>query len=320
MSRTCRVVVLSALFAAIATATLLHGSAPARRRTGILTDAEMEERHGLRYREVVTSPRAHETVDFPSMPRNWDWRNISGQGNFLTSLRNQHIPQYCGSCWAMSTTSALADRIKIARNRAWPDVMLAVQSVVYCTASGCDGGGLWGAYDWIYNNTIGPDTCQNYVALGNGSECSALHMCENCGDTCFPITEYPKFGVSQFGRILGVEQMKAEIYARGPIACQLSAGPLVDWGMNATNRNAIFNGCSAQSPPSGRTCDSIDHGISVVGFGYDEAEQTEYWVVRNSWGAYWGDDGFWRMKLGDDQLGMESSNCSWAIPVLPDGY
>lgn len=307
-------------FAPTGAAAALHAKSSGRRKPGgILSDQELAERFGLHHREVVKSPRSHEVVNLKEMPRTWDWRNISGQGNYLTSLRNQHIPQYCGSCWAMSTTSALADRIKIARNRAWPDVLLAVQSLVYCACNGCHGGGLWAAYDWIHNNTIGPDSCQNYVAQGNGTECSALHICENCGDSCYPIMEYPKFGVSEFGRVRGVEQMKAEIYARGPIACQLDAGPLVDWGMNASNKNAIFSGCSAQNPPAGQTCNTIDHGISVVGFGYDEEAQMDYWVVRNSWGAYWGDNGFWRMKMGDDQLGMESANCDWAVPIIPKG-
>jgi cathepsin X len=300
----------------------ISGAGKIQHRRGILSDQEIFEQHGIRAREVVRTPRSHEKVNLKEMPRNWDWRNISGQGNYLTSLRNQHIPSYCGSCWAMSTTSALADRIKITRNRAWPDFLLAVQSVVYCTCNGCDGGSLATAYDWIYNNTIGPDSCQNYIAQGNGTECSALHICENCAPEqgCWPVTEgYPKFGISEFGGVLGVEEMKAEIYARGPIACALDAGPLVSWGMNATNKNSIFDSCSAKNPPAGNSCDQIDHGISVVGFGYDEEAKMDYWVVRNSWGAYWGDNGFWRMKMGDDQLGLESTTCQWAVPIIPKG-
>ena len=45
----------------------------------------------------------------------------------LPQTKNQHIPQYCGSCWAQAATSSLSDRIKIARKAAWPDVNIAPQ-------------------------------------------------------------------------------------------------------------------------------------------------------------------------------------------------
>ena len=59
-------------------------------------------------------------------PASWTWANVDGI-NYLTQAKNQHIPQYCGSCWAQAATSSLSDRIKIARKAAWPDVNIAPQ-------------------------------------------------------------------------------------------------------------------------------------------------------------------------------------------------
>jgi len=70
-------------------------------------------------------------LEYATMPSGMDWRDHAGQ-NWLSWNKNQHVPQYCGSCWAHAATSALSDRIKIARKAAWPDVNIAPQVLISC--------------------------------------------------------------------------------------------------------------------------------------------------------------------------------------------
>jgi len=57
--------------------------------------------------QYVEKPLEHVFV-----PDDFTWGNVNGV-NYLTNMRNQHLPTYCGSCWAHATTSSLSDRIKI---------------------------------------------------------------------------------------------------------------------------------------------------------------------------------------------------------------
>merc|ERR1712211_169047 len=85
--------------------------------------------------------------------------------------------------------------------------------------------------------------------------------------------------------------MMKEIFQRGPIACGIVADPLLNYDVGiVTNMD-----------------DGVDHVISVVGWGTD-AKVGKYWIVRNSWGEYWGEYGYVRVKFG--ALGL--TECNWA--------
>lgn len=90
-----------------------------------------------------------------ALPANFWWGNLNST-NYLTLQRNQHIPQYCGSCWSFAVTSSLSDRIKILRNAAWPDIILSPQVLLSCDTvnRGCSGGNPPLAYKWIMENNI----------------------------------------------------------------------------------------------------------------------------------------------------------------------
>lgn len=232
----------------------------------------------------------------------WLWNDINGT-SYLTMMRNQFIPRYCGSCWSFGSTSALADRIKIMRNAQWPDYELAPQILLSCAqrSLGCSGGSSGVAYEYIYNYNISHESCSNYQARGwkNGLNCSAEVKCETCDahGVCRVPDDYPIFGIEEYGHIVGEAAMMNEIYQRGPIACAMDSKPLANY------TGGIFNSSTGG--------EILNHVISIVGYGVENG--VPFWLVRNTHGSFWGEKGFFRIIRGTNNLGIEKT-CWWAVP------
>jgi len=270
-----------------------------------------QPRNNRHYTEEERS-RATSTSDF-------NWCNVSGV-SYCTMNRNQHLPQYCGSCWAHGALSALADRIKIARNATGPDFNLAVQHVLNCIGASfggsCYGGYLSAVYRWLMSLSesgtgISYETSTPYMACSSDStvgickydswECAPMNIARTCstfpenGGDCKGLSRYPNATIAQWGHVEGREDMMTEIMTHGPISCGIDADYLVDY---AGNSIIMDEG------------EMIDHVISVVGWGTADDGQG-YWIVRNSWGEYWGEMGFARVAW--NKLLIEHE-CVWADP------
>jgi cathepsin X len=252
-----------------------------------------------------------------SLPPSFSWSNVDNV-NYLTKNLNQHIPVYCGSCWAHGSISSLADRIKIMRKAAWPDINLSIQFLLNCRMGGsCNGGDHLATYKAIHEyGSIPYDDCMVYQACSIDSkeegcsdkkmfECTSTNICKTCdtftslGGTCNPILQYPNATIDSYGAVKGDHNMMTEIYKNGPIACGINAEAIVD-----------YMGGVLDVP---QTPKRINHIISIVGWGYDSTIDKQYWIIRNSWGSYWGELGFMKLVLGENQLGIEKT-CAFAIP------
>ena len=128
-----------------------------------------------------------------AIPDNFSWNDVDGK-SYLTKQLNQHIPHYCGSCWAHGAISSLADRIKIARGGEGLDINLSIQFILNCgagKAGSCHGGYHTGAFELIKDKGFIPyETCMPYLACSEESEegfcphvdttCSAVNTCRTC--------------------------------------------------------------------------------------------------------------------------------------------
>mmetsp|Transcript_29103 Transcript_29103/g.65135 ORF Transcript_29103/g.65135 Transcript_29103/m.65135 type:complete len:461 (-) Transcript_29103:218-1600(-) len=293
------------------------------------------------------------------LPGSFSWRNVNGK-SFLTTGGNQHIPQYCGCCYAFGSLHTLQDRIKIARalqgaddvssigRRLQPDYIAAVQVLLNCNEKACSGGSAAGAWGWVKDfGGVPVEGCQRYEARDDKT-CEPVSVCHDCMGTenwsptnpeyhCFPVPgdapaevpcfgdgtcavqPYPRLGVEDFGAIEQFDEaaMRLEIAARGPIACAVDAEAFLDFKPEdgiledppeiAARKARV--GAMAPNSKNG-----TDHIIEIVGWGAENG--VPYWEVRNSWGEYWADGGFVRVRRGRNDLLIES-DCLW---VKPSGW
>jgi len=99
--------------------------------------------------------------------------------------------------------------------------------------------------------------------------------------------------------------MKAEIAQNGPISCGIHVSD--DFlAYDPTKNNGIYSE-KIRFP-------MINHEISVTGYGYDEELKQGFWWGRNSWGTYWGINGFFKMAMGGNGLGIER-DCVAGMPT-----
>lgn len=279
------------------------------------------------------NPEPLEPMSLADLPRTWNWGRIEGPEGPTSLLQpswNQHIPQYCGSCYLHGTLSMVQDRISV-KTGGLSRVMLGRQTFLNCAplrnlSHGCNGGDVPDVLAYMTKYGLPDETCMPYHAADSSvlapppegvtkemHHCPQIAACKNCmpkrddsGDMmCWEIEQPIIYKIRSYGQVgKSVEAMMTEIYKRGPITCSIACDDKFDYGYDG----GIYNDTSL-------TEDDIDHDVEVVGWGED-VNGVKYWEVRNSWGTYWGNLGFFKVLRGINSMLIENGDCWYADPDL----
>merc|ERR1719248_222484 len=193
----------------------------------------------------------------------------------VTPVKNQ---QRCGSCWAFSTTGSVEGAYFIASGKLQS---LSEEDLVQCDHNGdqgCSGGLMDNAFTWISQNGICSEESYPYTSGGG--------VTGTCKKGCTPAvtltghTDVPSKDENALKAAVSKQPVSVAIEA-DKSAFQLYAGGVLD------------------NPACGT---QLDHGVLVVGYGTDGGK--DYWKVKNSWGATWGEEGYLRMIRNKNQCGI----------------
>ncbi|KAF3707665.1 SH3 domain-binding protein 5 [Channa argus] len=246
-----------------------------------LSDRTLSELSSMRGRKRGKTP--NRGLPFPSkmykgvnVPDSLDWRLYGA----VTPVKDQAI---CGSCWSFATTGAVEGALFLKTGSLQ---VLSQQVLVDCSwgfgNNGCDGGEEWRAYEWIMKHG-GIATMESYGAyMGMNGFC---HV--NSSQLTANIQSYTNVTSGD------AEALKLALFKHGPVAVSI----------DASHRSFVFYSHGVYYEPAcGNTIDDLDHAVLAVGYGTLDGEP--YWLIKNSWSTYWGNDGYILMSMKNNNCGV----------------
>jgi len=222
------------------------------------TESEMKKMLG--YKADKFAQKKTTTLDETNLADSVDWRTKGA----VTPVKNQG---QCGSCWAFSTTGSVEGAMFLSTGTL---TSFSEQQLVDCAGSfgnyGCNGGLMDNAFQYIETTPLDTESAYPYTARDGSCKASKAGSGK--------VANY--YDVAQGSP----SQLKAAI-AKGPVSVAIEADK---FSFQSYTSGVITSGCGT----------NLDHGVLAVGYGVENG--TEYFLVKNSWGASWGDQGY--VKIG----------------------
>ena len=230
------------------------------------------------------------------LPGSFDWRSYG----VVPAVRDQGA---CGSCWAFGTVGVMESAVNIGGG-GLPN--LSEQMLVSCNRDdwGCNGGLT--AHKYHFNvEAVG----QMYP--GAVYEYDMPYIGQPLGSGCL-LNDKIAYKLSGWEFVTGsewtvptVDEIKSAIYTYGPVTAGVCAGS--GWNTYSGGVYSTDDDCGG----------GTNHQIILV--GWDDSTQT--WILRNSWGPYWGDEGYMHIRWNTSRVGEGTSwvkyGLSSTIPTAP---
>lgn len=236
------------------------------RYLGLRTDLRSENDIPLRKAEIPDV----------ELPPTFDWR----QKGVVTSVKDQGM---CGSCWAFSVTGNVEGQYAIKHGQL---LSLSEQELVDCDDldEGCSGGL--------------PDNAYRAIEKLGGLELESDYPYEAENEVCHFKRNLAKVQLVSAVNITSNETQIAQwLVQNGPISI----------GINANAMQFYIGGVSH---PFKFLCNpkNLDHGVLIIGYGTSNYplfhKKLPYWIIKNSWGKHWGEQGYYRVYRGDGTCGL----------------
>jgi len=247
--------------------------------------------------EKANAPVAPVDLSVGAVPQSLDWRTKG----VVTPVKTQG---HCGSCWAFSAVETVESALALATGEA--PVPLSVEQILVCCAtqhhsqcSSCMGGDPIAAYRYIRENSTGLDSDASYPYDEHTNPFVPPPCMAHSNKPVVKVNSWsyavPRCASSAPG---GCSPSETGDKEKALVAAVAQYGPVsicIDAEHGFINyKSGVYNGpCSSDLLRQ-------NHCVNIVGYNVEE----NYWLVRNTWGTRWGEDGYIRMAMGSNLCGI----------------